>query len=194
MERAPGKPEEAPIEIRAVTPEDYRGAMEVLYRAQLESYPNEALGITRDDIEAGFENQFTEESIRTGEERWRNYPENPNELYLIATQGNKVIGRCIVNRYPDHNQLDDIYIDPESQGKGLGRKFWEQAQDFIDPSKETVVMVLPYNERAIGFYERIGFVKDEYMNHEVEGTVMESGAIMPAPIKMVLKTARSDNS
>jgi ribosomal protein S18 acetylase RimI-like enzyme len=184
-----GNVEQMPIEISPVSPEDYGGTMEVLYKAQLENYPNEKLGITREDVEANFEEAFTEENIRAGEERWRSIPENPNTLYLVAKQNGKVIGRCIVNKEsemrPGKNQLEDIYIDPEAQGKGLGKKFWEQAHAFLDPSKDTVVFVLPYNEQAIGYYHRLGFSETGGKANNGNGTVMRSGAVMPVPIEMI---------
>ena len=185
------RPEQAPIDISVVRPEDYRGAMEVVYSAQLENYPNKEFGITRDDIEANFEGQLTDEAIRAGEERWRNEPEDPNVLYLVAKQNGKIIGRCIVNKdsemRPGKNQLEDIYIDPEAQGKGLGKKFWEQSQAFLNPQKDTVVFVLPYNEQAIGYYHHLGFVETGGKANEGSGHVMKSGAIMPVPIELLRK-------
>ncbi len=182
--KPPAGEKEPEIEISLVTPEDYRGAMEVIYKAQLENYPNAELGITREDIEANFAREFTAEKIREGEEDWRNTPDDPNVRYLIAKQNGKVVGRCIVERHPDKNQLNDIYIDPEAQGKGLGKKFWQESLKFLDPTKETVVMVLPYNEQAKGYYQRLGFVETGRKVHEGEGVKMASGAIMPVPIEM----------
>jgi ribosomal protein S18 acetylase RimI-like enzyme len=183
--QAPPAKEKAPeIEISLVTPEDYAGAMDVIYQAQLANYPNEELGITKEDIEANFSVQLTEEKIQEGEERWRCLPENPNERYFIAKQNGKVIGRCIVERRDDVNQLNDIYIHPDAQGKGLGKKFWQEALTFFDPTKDTVVMVLPYNEQAKGFYTNLGFVETGRKAHEGEGAKMKSGAIMPVPIEM----------
>lgn len=158
--------------------------MEVLYKAQLENYPNAELGITREDIGANFAGEFTDEKIKEGEERWRNAPEDPNVRYFVAKQNGKVVGRCIIERHPDKNQLNDIYIDPEMQGKGLGRKFWQEALKFLDPTKETVVMVLPYNEQAKGYYRTLGFLETGRRAHEGEGAVMQSGAVMPVPIEM----------
>ena len=178
------KEREPEIEISLVTPEDYRGAMEVLYKAQLESYPNEELGITREDIEANFAGAFSDEKIRAGEEEWRNLPENPNQRYFIAKHNGKIVGRCIVERHAEKNQLNDIYIDPAFQGKGLGKKFWEEIVKFIDPAKETVVMVLPYNEQAKTYYQKLGFIETGRKAHEGEGAKMKSGAIMPVPIEM----------
>lgn len=187
----PGRPEEAPIEISKVTPEDYRGAMEVLYGAQLNNYPNAEIGITRDDIEANFEGELSDEAVRAGEERWRNEAENPDILYLVAKQNGRIIGRCIVNKEsemrPGKNQLEDIYINPEAQGKGLGKRFWEQSKAFLDPAKETVVFVLPYNRQAIGYYHQIGFTETGGKANNGDGTIMKSGAVMPVPIEMLRK-------
>lgn len=184
---------ESPIVISKVRPEDYRGAIEVLYKAQLANYPNEELGITREDIEANFAGEFTDEKVREGEGRWRTLPENPNELYLVAKKDQKILGRFIAIRGEDRNQLHDIYIDPEAQGQGLGKRFWTEALEFFDPAKDTVVMVLPYNEQAKSYYRSLGFVETGRNPHEDEGTEMASGAVMPAPIEMVRKADVSES-
>lgn len=181
------KESEPDVQISKITPEDYRGALEVLYKAQLANYPNEELGITREDIEANFVSELTDEKIKEGEERWRNLPEDPNELYLVAKQDGKIIGRFIGARRDERNQLDDIYIDPDIQGKGLGKRFWSEGLKFFDPTKDTVVMVLPYNEQAKGFYRSLGFEETGRKAHEGEGAIMQSGAVMPVPIEMVRK-------
>ncbi|KND47210.1 MAG: hypothetical protein AB199_02155 [Parcubacteria bacterium C7867-004] len=176
------------LKISLVQPEDFEGILEVQYKAALKNYPNDELGITADDIDADYVEARTPEKIREGEERWRNLPENLNQRYFVAKSGGKVVGFCVVDRYEDKNQVNGIYIDPDFQGQGLGKKFWEEAAKFLDPSKDTVVMVLPYNTQAKGFYATLGFEETGNRANDGDGTQMKSGAVMPVPIEMVRKS------
>ncbi len=175
------------IILSQVTPEDYAGVLNVQYKAALKNYPNEELGITTEDIEADYAEARTEEKIKEKEEHWRDLPANPNQQYLVAKSEGNVVGFCVVDKYEDRNQLSGIYIAPEFQGKGLGKKFWEQAMTFIDSSKDTVVMFLPYNTQAIGYYRSLGFEKTGVVGNNGIGSKMKSGAIMPGPIEMLRK-------
>lgn len=198
MERPPTAKSESKegtkdVEISLAVPEDYEDTLEVQYRAALRNYPNEELGITADDVEADYAEARTAEKLKEGEEKWRSVPENPNQRYYVAKSEGKVVGFCVVDKYEDKNQINGIYIDPEFQGQGLGKKFWDEAMKFLDASKDTVVMVLPYNTQAIGYYRSLGFKETGRVVDSGEGHPMKSGAIMPAPIEMV-RPADSDTS
>jgi len=74
---------------------------------------------------------------------------------------------------------------PEHQKKGIGKKFWEQAQKYFDPNKDTFVSVVDYNVNAISFYESLGF-EDTGKRWRDEKRRMKSGAIQ-TEAEMVIK-------
>jgi ribosomal protein S18 acetylase RimI-like enzyme len=127
---------------------------------------------------------LTEESIAQQTEEWRSKPENLDQKYMTARVGGKLVGFCIVNRLSDKNQIMGFYILPSFQRQGIGHNLWEQAEVFLDPTKVTTVMVLPYNSRARKFYESLGFSETGEVANNGVGQTMASGAIMPAPIEL----------
>lgn len=176
MEKAQNSKEKEPqIEIVTPTKEDVRGIQEVFYKSWLSTYPNKELGITVDDIEERFKGSFTEEALA---KRWQRIRDEQGEKLLIAKKGDKVVGLVRATFRPDKNQLQAIYILPEYQGKGIGTSLWEAAKKLFDPKKNTIVQVATYNQQAIGFYSKLGFV-DNGKRWEDEKLKMKSGAIIP---------------
>ncbi|MBI2610790.1 GNAT family N-acetyltransferase [Candidatus Kaiserbacteria bacterium] len=54
--------------------------------------------------------------------------------------------------------MDSNYVLPEYQNRGVGKFFWAAALKFLDLSKDTIVNVATFNENAIAFYAKLGFV------------------------------------
>jgi ribosomal protein S18 acetylase RimI-like enzyme len=173
------------MEIKIVDPriEDARGTIEVQYKAWLATYPNEKLGITVDDIEYRYKDAFSNDRLQKREKIITN--QEPNEKYVIAKDGNMVVGICYVVIKEDRNQLQAIYILPEYQGKGVGTKLWDAVLSFFDKTKDIYVEVADYNEKAIGFYKKLGFV-DTGKRFSDERFRMKSGAMLPE-MEMILR-------
>lgn len=169
------KKNEPEIEITSPTEEDIKGIQEVFYKSWLATYPNEELGITQDDIEERFKGSFTEEALS---KRWQRISEEVGGKLLLAKDGDKVVGLVRATFHPDKNQLQAIYILPEYQGKGIGTLLYKKAQKLFDPAKNTIVQVATYNQQAIGFYSKLGFV-DNGKRWEDEKLKMKSGVIIP---------------
>lgn len=182
-EQEPHKKKEPETKIMQATPDDVLGMQEVFYKTWLATYPNEELGITVDDIEDRFKGAFTEEKLAPRRERLVNLPEG--EKVFVAKENDKVVGLCRIILHQDKNQLQAIYILPEYQGKGVGKKLWEEAQQNFDQTKDTIVEVASYNTKAIEFYRRLGFIETgKYW--EDENFRLKSGAIIPE-IEMIIK-------
>jgi ribosomal protein S18 acetylase RimI-like enzyme len=88
-------------------------------------------------------------------------------------------------RNNDNNQLRTIYVLPEYHRSGIGTMLWNAVKDFIDESKDTIVQVADYNQQAINFYEKLGFV-DTGKRWKDERWKMRSGAYIPE-MEMILK-------
>lgn len=155
---------------------DARGTIEVQYKAWLDTYPNDKLGITIDDIEYRYKNAFTRENLRKREKIITD-PER-NEKFIIAKDGDRVVGMCYAVIEENKNQLQAIYILPEYQGKGVGTRLWNTILAFFDKTKDIYVEVADYNQKAIGFYKKLGFV-DTGRRFSDERFRMKSGALLP---------------
>lgn len=172
--------------IKKPLPEDARSVQELLYHTWLATYPNEEFGITIDDIEDRFKNRFRGEELEKREKYYANVPEN--EIILIAKEEKNVVGFCRASRFDDKNELIAIYVLPEYQGTGVGKLLWQQAKKHFDSGKDTIVQVASYNEKAIRFYEKLGFC-DTGKRWADEKFRMKSGAVLPL-MEMVIKVKK----
>ena len=144
------------INISLARPEDAKEAQLVFYQTWLHTYPNEEHGITLDAIKQRYAGRLTDEGIARFADKIAN-PE-PNTQFLVARQDNKIIGACRLRKDDMQNQLGAIYVLPEWQRLGVGDKLWQEAQRFFDADKDIVVNVATYNNKAINFYKKLGFV------------------------------------
>jgi len=162
------------MDIKIVKPtiEDVRGTIEVQYKTWLATYPNKKAGITIDDIEYRYKDAFSPERLKKREEMI--VSQEPNEKYIVAKDGDRVVGMCYAVIHEDKNQLEAIYILPEYHGRGIGTKLLP----FFDKTKDIYVEVADYNEKAIGFYKKLGFI-DTGRRFSDERFKMKSGAMLP---------------
>jgi ribosomal protein S18 acetylase RimI-like enzyme len=170
------------ITIERARPEDAEGVFEVHYRTWLATYPNPKVGVTVDDVEARYADRSPERMTKR-RERLMQPPEGTTTL--IAREGAKVVGVCDVVAKSDRNQIAMIYVLPEQQRKGIGNMLWEEGKKYVDMTKDTYVEVADYNEQAINFYKKLGFVPTGRTFTD-ENYRLKSGAIIPE-MEMVLK-------
>jgi ribosomal protein S18 acetylase RimI-like enzyme len=144
------------IKIQKAKKEDARGIQDVFYEAWLVTYPNEEIGIIKEDVEERFKNRHSDEQILRRINQIEHVPEN--EQILVAKDGDVVVGVCKLEIKEAHNDLGAIYVLPEYHRKGIGTMFWKKALEFFDKEKDIVVNVDEFNKRAISFYKKLGFV------------------------------------
>lgn len=164
------------MEIKITPPvvEDAQGIMECVYKSWLDTYPNEEIGITKDDIEDKFKN--LDEKVERQKQRIINTPEN--EKRIVAKCDGVVVGCANLVLNEHNNQLGMIYILPEYQRRGIGHMLWSELKKYCIPDKSTIVEVATYNIKAIEFYKKLGFV-DTGKRFTEEKTRMKSGALIP---------------
>lgn len=163
------------IEIINAKPEQAKEIQEVFYRTWLDTYPNEEAGITVEDIEDKFKDRDSEERL---EKRRRDLTgEKKNVKFLVALDGSRIIGLSRASKNEKENRLTAIYVLPEYQGKGIGTRLWNETKNFFNPSKDIFVGVATYNQKAIHFYSKLGFV-DTGRRYTEERHRMKSGAII----------------
>ncbi len=167
---------EGEIQITKTMPEDARGAVNVLYKTWLDTYPNEEFGITVEDIKESYKNSLTEEGINKQKERISSTPEN--QFRISAKYNDEVVGIARATVEKDYNQLNMLYILPEFQGRGIGQKIWNELEKNLDPKKKTIVQMAVYNKKAISFYKKLGFI-DIGKKVENGGFSIKSGIVIP---------------
>lgn len=169
------------IEITKATVEDAEGIMNVLYRTWLDTYPNEEIGITQEDVEYRFNDLPAR--VEKMKERIMNTP--AKHVRLVAKDKEMVIGMTLLINDDLYNQLQMIYVLPEYQGKGVGQMLWNKIKGNFDLTKDTIVQVAIYNNKAINFYTKLGFI-DTGKRWSDEKWKMKSGAVIPE-MEMVIK-------
>jgi GNAT superfamily N-acetyltransferase len=178
------------IEIMAAKPEDARSIQDLKYRSWLITYPDEASGITLQDIQFRLKDALTDEKISKLARQIANA--SGDENFFVAKVDEGIVGYCHVVKYPNKNQLHAIYVLPEQVWKGIGTKLWKAAQDFFDPEKDTYVDVATYNENAIRFYKKLGFTETGRVFSD-EKFRMQSGSII-TETELVIKPSLSDQT
>ncbi len=167
------------ITIQKAAPEDAQGIGDVFYKTWLATYPNEEYGVTVDDIEFRFRDRKEKDGSRLA-------TISDNMQFLIAKDGDQIVGVCRIMKKEKQNELIAIYVLPEYQGQGIGKMFWNESLKFFDPKQETVVKVVVYNKKAIEFYKKLGFKEtddiffDERLTMKSGSTPPEMQMVMPA--------------
>ncbi len=169
--------------IRKVSPDDFLALHNVYLNTWLDTYPSEEFNITAEDIKYKFDSRLTLEKIEERKNKIANI--GSNETMLLVERGKKVVALCNALNREDYNQLQAIYVLPEYQKLGFGKALWEEANKIFDSKKDIIVHVASYNENAIGFYKRLGFVSTEKIFLD-EKHKMRNGAIIPE-LEMVIK-------
>jgi GNAT superfamily N-acetyltransferase len=77
----------------------------------------------------------------------------------VAVAGDEVIGFASVIEVDDRVELDDMFVEPEWMGHGVGRRLVEDAFATLRAQGRSRLDVVA-NRHALAFYEKVGFVVD----------------------------------
>jgi hypothetical protein len=94
------------IKIEEARPEHVEGIQEVFYRAWLDTYPNAEAGVTIEDIEERYVGRNSEERLAKRRADILNL--QSNKKYLVALDGDKVVGLCRAEKTEKENRLNAI--------------------------------------------------------------------------------------
>jgi ribosomal protein S18 acetylase RimI-like enzyme len=122
-------------------------------------------------------------SVPEREAMWRRMAERDPSHLLVARTNSQVVGFVAFGASRDEGAPGDraeiwaIYVKPASWCKGAGRGLWLEAlQRMVEEGYKSVSLwVIAGNERAIRFYERMGFVVEAESRKSLElgGTTLE---------------------
>ncbi|MFH6996723.1 GNAT family N-acetyltransferase [Flavobacterium sp. FlaQc-57] len=104
--------------------------------------------------------------------------ENKEQLFYLISDSKSTIGFIgIEHNYNDEaiTKIHKIYLLPETQGKGIGKKVIEEIQKLaLENNSEALFLNVNRFNTALGFYKKIGFEIKEEVNIEIgNGYLME---------------------
>lgn len=130
-------------------------------KAWKESYVNPELGATEEVLEGmighlAHDTEFRKKTILEA-------LENPDKvLYrVVKNQNGEIVGFLHGSKNDQFNELEGIYTLDEVKGKGVGGKLMREFLEWSDKNKPSHLEVFSFNERALGFYQKYGFVRTD---------------------------------
>ena len=118
------------------------------------------------DEYAEFKKEFLQDIWTKEYEKYflKNFDLAKNQYILLAMIKNKVIGQLFVSFEKDHAYVEEIEISAPFRKKGIGKKLLRVFQEKFE-NIPLELLVDKNNTNAIGFYNKLGFVKQEYRNN-----------------------------
>lgn len=177
------------VVITKAAPDDAEAICDVLTTTWLDTYPNPELGITESDIRYRLEGE-NGERIAKNIEWWRENIRTvgPNYTMYVARIEDKVVGMTSAGIDTTNNRRSvmAVYVLPEAQGIGAGAKLMQAALDWLGDTEDIYVVVASYNDKAINFYKRFGFMET---GKQIEDASAKASGDKEIPeIEMVLRT------
>jgi len=80
----------------------------------------------------------------------------PHVKFLIAKEGDAVVGCAIGDRHGDQSRVINICVDPAARRRGIGTHLLEQIEQLL-PDGDLILMVEETNADARRLYARAGF-------------------------------------
>lgn len=128
----------------------------LLLSAWLYTYPNEQYQITESDIRKKF-GGIDEKNIRISD-YLDSIRGNTDVTYLVALLNSKVCGFLYSTRAQGDLYINALYVHPEYHRGGAGSSLLNEGITLNYGVGHIIVDVVSYNEQAIAFYRKHGFV------------------------------------
>jgi GNAT superfamily N-acetyltransferase len=168
--------------VRPAVPEDAAAIRVVQARTWLATYPDEALGITREGLRQHLEGSAGEkiagraaqirdriEAQVSGSGRGRDF---------VAVLGDDVVGfTAPFIEASGRRRVGALYVLPAAQGRGIGHLLMAENLAWHGDDQDIYLNVAAYNDRAKRFYERHGFAGTGEPAHSEVAAI--GGVIIP---------------
>jgi len=137
----------------------------------LDTYPSPDHNITKEDIEAKFNRSSMAQKIAY----WEREIEKKGEISSVIIWNNQVIASCAIVEKEDYIQLLEIYVHPDFQGLGIASRMVRKELSKVSDKKDVLVELVDYNQKAIAFYQKMGFefYKQSEQYEIVKGKVVQ---------------------
>lgn len=161
------------VSIRHAKPGDAPALSRVFDAAWREAYSGIIPGVTLDRMLA-----------RRGERWWRSTVTRGRPLVVLdigqGIAGYASYGRCRDRSLPAEGEIDEIYLLPEYQGIGLGRRLFKAVLNDLrhGDMPRVAVWALEENERACAFYEGLGGRRVAQVQERIGGTPLAKVAYL----------------
>jgi ribosomal protein S18 acetylase RimI-like enzyme len=160
-----------PVAVRPAVPDDAEGVSRVNVQTWLATYPNDELGITAELLRVHLEGA-TGEKTAAKIARIRRSIEEPTAggshgASYVAAYGGAIVGytRPLVTGEGRH-RVGALYVLPAFHGRGIGHLLLERNLAWHGDEQAVYLHVATYNEHAIRFYQRHGFVLTGEEGHD----------------------------
>ncbi|MET9674576.1 GNAT family N-acetyltransferase [Streptomyces sp. NPDC006482] len=144
--------------IEGPRPEDALATARMYLAAWLETYPDEAAGIDEEWIRKHRGPAATPEGCAPWRDFIRQADSRPDMFFcrVVRAEG-EIVGILCGSRRDAVVDLGPMYLREKAQGRGVGGRMMSA---FLEWAGDTPIRlwVTEYNERAVRFYERYGFV------------------------------------
>jgi len=145
--------------IQPATLDDLEGYRTVQAQGWLDTYPNEAAGVSLEWVKSRAEGWLTPEALESSRERVTPILDDPvHQPLYVAKLDDRIIGMVHATNLEETGQhLDALYVDKNYHGQGIAQQLVDQVFTHFDLSQPVILGVVSYNQRAIRFYEKNGF-------------------------------------
>src|SRR5207244_11220497 len=141
------------LAILEAAPTDAEAVARVRKESWLATYPNEELGISREQIAAkDFDSSEAIEQVRG----WLCREDHEQRAWVAKAAGT-VVGFCSASREESEHRIGATSVSPLHQSQGAGQELLRAALAWLGDEKPVTLEVASYNHRAIHFYEQQGF-------------------------------------
>ena len=89
--------------------------------------------------------------------------ERDPDLFLVAQEGDRIVGVIVGSYDGRRGWINHLAVAPEHQSAGLGSMLVNQVEERLRPKgcEKVNLLIEPTNERIQGFYEQLGYARDE---------------------------------
>jgi GNAT superfamily N-acetyltransferase len=161
------------VSIRHAKPDDAAFLSKVFDAAWREAYSGIIPGVT-------LEKMFSRRS-----ERWWSSTVSRGRPLVVLDLGKGAVGyasygRCRDRSLPAKGEIDELYLLPEYQGIGFGRRLFKAVRNDLEHRDlgTIVVWALEANERACAFYESMGGQSVARVQERIGGTPLAKVAYL----------------
>lgn len=146
-------------EITVPTLDDVKAVRGLLARLWIDTYPNDAVGVSRAWVENRVSTWESPEALEKSTELIRQTLAHPEtEFYRVATTQDGLAGMVHANKKDTTQELDALYVDTRYHGTGTAQALMDEAMKWLNLREDIELWVANYNDRAIKFYSKYSFV------------------------------------
>jgi GNAT superfamily N-acetyltransferase len=157
--------------IRPAVPADAEGITRVNVETWLATYPNDELGITV-ELLRGYLVGAAGEKAAQRVDRFRKIIEASSAAgasngTFVALSGGVIVGYALPHITGEGcHRVGALYVLPAFHGRGIGHLLLERTLAWHGDGQDVYLQVAAYNQRAMRFYERHGFVRTGGEGHD----------------------------